>query len=455
MDFLTRVAVLGITDFPLRFVGIFIFILTLLLYRLAKIFVLATLPLPTAGHIVCTNINVAKSILDGSFLRETPSHSRMTPLESRAIPNERLIKAFQIENSFTTTDEEWHKEFRTKIEGLLNLATGDWTRLREYIQTTISLERDIRMKKNNRVYLGNFLQSVVMKMVLKQFFTDGGVSSLNATEETNSKAIAAEKINTLWIQSKSGEISKTDNLDLTNALLSLLPDIDVSSPRENPLNIILPAYETLWRVVFRCFVEVQFRSSPSDRERYRNLLHYYLREPTTEMLAKTDDNGFSVTNIVNETLRIYPPTKRIHRAIPAPPQTDLLRVVAIDVEYFHHDSATWGVDSTEFRPQRWNGPITESQKKSFLPFGAKPFACPAGRTFAPKVIGLLVAALAEEFGDDQWGWAGEGLKDGGLASKFNSNRPSVNLPWVAAGPWAPQYPPPHVRAAGVRSGSES
>ena len=39
----------------------------------------------------------------------------------------------------------------------------------------------------------------------------------------------------------------------------LFPDWDKSS-KENPLNLILPGYETLWRVVLRCFIEVTARS---------------------------------------------------------------------------------------------------------------------------------------------------------------------------------------------------
>ena len=45
----------------------------------------------------------------------------LSPLESRAIPNDRLKIAFGISNTFTSTDEEQAKQFVTEARKLINL----------------------------------------------------------------------------------------------------------------------------------------------------------------------------------------------------------------------------------------------------------------------------------------------------------------------------------------------
>lgn len=54
----------------------------------------------------------------------------------------------------------------------------------------------------------------------------------------------------------------------------------------------------------------------------------------------------SVRDIVSETLRLYPLTRRIYRDEGA-------GIVAIDVEYMHRDEDNWGRDAEEFDPTRW------------------------------------------------------------------------------------------------------
>ena len=49
-----------------------------------------------------------------------------------------------------------------------------------------------------------------------------------------------------------------------------------------------------------------------------------------------------------------------------------------------------------FLPDRWSR-LTEDQKRSFMPFGCTPFVCPAKPVFGPRLIALLVGALAKGF----------------------------------------------------------
>lgn len=69
---------------------------------------------------------------------------------------------------------------------------------------------------------------------------------------------ATDAINRLWIQSKNDDIipSLHDQTALNSALKKLLPKEYPCDSTANPLNLIMPAYETLWRVVLLTFVSI-------------------------------------------------------------------------------------------------------------------------------------------------------------------------------------------------------
>lgn len=65
------------------------------------------------------------------------------------------------------------------------------------------------------------------------------------------------------------------------------------------------------------------------------------------------------------------------------------------------DEDIWGPNPQEFIPERWSD-ISDSQRKTFMPFGNRPFICPAAQTFAPRAIALIVGMLLAAFEDDHW-----------------------------------------------------
>jgi cytochrome P450 len=90
---------------------------------------------------------------------------------------------------------------------------------------------------------------------------------------------------------------------------------------------------------------------------------------------------------VNEALRLYPPTRRIHRQLKN-------EMVKIDIEWLHRDPITWGRDTMEFMPERSEDVRLKglNGKIAFLPFGLGDLSCPA-KNFTPMMIGILVGAL--------------------------------------------------------------
>jgi len=190
----------------------------------------------------------------------------------------------------------------------------------------------------------------------------------------------ARLIHEMWLQSKSGAPSAAAAKELDEVVRTLFPNL-----AENPLNLLLPAYETLWRVVLRLFVEVH--RGPAE---WREILSVFLQRPSSDRFRSSRD-GVSPMFLVREALRLYPPTKRVHRAVSE------MSWVAIDVEALQMDTKVWGEDAGVFRPERWRFIPTDQQAvdMGWMPFGAGCFVCPAKAMFAPRLIALLVAAVGK------------------------------------------------------------
>lgn len=253
------------------------------------------------------------------------------------------------------------------------------------------------------------MQSVALKIALYILF------DLNPmTVEESAIGDIALSVNELWQLSKTqhGRIEdqnvlRMQKLKLQHALVKIFPDfLPGSDPRKNPLNLILPAFETLWRVVFFYFIEVNFRESrPAQTKEWRGTLGDFLRHDVEKsafesLKAQFGRRSASAKDIVNEALRLYAPTRRIYRQyhLESAPRPTLLTA---DIEKLHRDSNIWGQDSLTFKPSRWQHLPPEAEK-AFMPFGNKPFVCPAQKEFGPKIIGILVAALTTYIKPSEW-----------------------------------------------------
>ena len=219
------------------------------------------------------------------------------------------------------------------------------------------------------------------------------------------------------------------------------------------MNWLLPAYETMWRVVMRCVIEILYRGWPRGSE-WRMTLQDYLT-PTDGRISgagfkkKTRDSA-SAINIVKEALRLYPPSRRIHRHI----DSTWLQYVAellltrlftrrlfdsegnpavkkADIEKCHH-SKLFGRDPLIFRPERWENIEAEhetlettnpTEHEAFEAYrksigrpeadlktyeqylGFMPFAkiCPSDKTetyaFGMRMIALLTGVLCNALSD--------------------------------------------------------
>ncbi|KAH7357141.1 hypothetical protein BKA65DRAFT_221631 [Rhexocercosporidium sp. MPI-PUGE-AT-0058] len=355
--------------------------------------------IPAALLVVCSIINIwfRPSKKSHGYHRIRGSEEsclilRNSDLKSRAEPNRRLTTAFGINNAFTTTDSDYHKAFVNQAKNLIRINEDEWTTLAlaaaDIVHSSLTTLKD--GPNAEPLLLVKFVQSLVFRIVIIKFFPESD------TPAAGDVHFITTKINSLWLASKrcSGEDPVTmlnDKKELLRKLHSFIHphsgfrDSNDEAGKENPLNWILPAYETLWRVVLHCFLEVRFRATLANALVYQAAIERFFAQPCQATFdTPLSAAGVTVKNIVDESLSLYPPTRRINRQLPE-------EEVAIDIEYLHHDIKTWGVEALQFLPARW--PLKGAQKKVYMPFRIGRFECPAKNTFGPMMIGILVGAL--------------------------------------------------------------
>lgn len=188
-------------------------------------------------------------------------------LELRAIPNQRLSSVFMIDNSFTTIDVGHHKGFLTRAtQAIQRVDDGEgWKRTFDAgIKAMQRADAHVRLEKRegqSRIPLARIVRVVTWMTILNVLF-DVDPADL-AIEDV---VTATETINKLWMQSKDcSYVSQIDQEYLRIALRRMLPKhADAREPHESPLNLIMPAYETMWRVVLLTFVSAAFRVSDKE-----------------------------------------------------------------------------------------------------------------------------------------------------------------------------------------------
>jgi hypothetical protein len=312
----------------------------------------------------------------------------LSKYEARAQANQRLRSAFGIDNAFTTGHSQRHKDYRNTIGTMLK---PDW------IMVAGAAKRLARSQRPQN--LVNLVQSFVLKMTINVLFRPDFPSL-----DDDSISLVASEINHIWIRSKSPRHivpwPKQDRLH--DALRLLVPNQDPLDPLRNPMNFVLPAFETMWRIVLRCFIEVRYRGA-EETEGWIAALKLFLASPSLPLDDPHEEQGgmANAMAIVREALRLYPPTRHIHRHFQFASGSSVLAIA--DIEGLHRDTGIWGSDADCFRPSRWADVRHEpEQLQAWMPFGSSPFLCPAKPDFGPRMVGILVAALVDAFSDARY-----------------------------------------------------
>lgn len=343
------------------------------------------------------------------------------PQQARALPNRRIAEVFHLENAFTTMEENDYKELRKLAASKISITSDKWIHIAEYAKMLVKNTENL-----GRFQLLPLVQTLSLKISLYILFDKDPLDVDNS--HVSSIAYA---INELWEESKneisSGHIRSLQG-SLQKAILGIFPGQSLA-PRDTPMNLIIPAYETLWRVVLRLFLEVSFRN-PDAAPGWRQALHIYL-DDQTKFRSRPNAQSVPPSFLVDEALRLYPPTRRLYRTFRLGPNSETTTVSA-DVEACQRKPDIWGPRSFEFLPQRWEN-ISEEARKTFTPFGGKTFTCPAKQEFGPRIIGVLVAALTEYITEENCDIkSGKGNEDIFSRGPLSSNRRAYGSIFVTA-----------------------
>ncbi|KAF2214533.1 hypothetical protein CERZMDRAFT_110817 [Cercospora zeae-maydis SCOH1-5] len=335
---------------------------------------------------------------------------------ARAAPNQRLVRAFGIENSFVVSEKEASQRFRGRVEKKLHVGAEKWVEFAEMARSVATAQISGEGESRN---LFDVVQMLSMKMVRKVIW-DVDQEGKGVDEKLG---VLAKEVNKQWLESKKYDeafLKAGGEVELPEKLKQVLMDVfgwDGEDRKENPLNFILPGYETIWRVVLRCFLELSARGHPNSGDWTRSLKDF-LNTPTPAQLGHgVDFDGSKIypLMIALEILRLYPPTRRVYRQFED--QNGAVYSIAADIEGMHRDAGVWQDDPLAFRPERWAGISPDAIDSRWFPFGAKPFRCPAKeksqRVYMPfgvSMIAILTGALLEAT-EGRWEYSGEKLPD--------------------------------------------
>ncbi|KZT74071.1 hypothetical protein DAEQUDRAFT_661136 [Daedalea quercina L-15889] len=340
----------------------------------------------------------------------SPPHSIAAQLASRAMANSRLKDAFNINSTFVNGNIDVHSIFTKQVLQQLPIDdTADIMLTRHAIQLIsprkLPLCRlaDIA-KETVALHLNNIpavasLDKVVRRItihvillgLLRDYVDDSAISTDDLDLVTNG-------INELWTLSKSSTYRPDLLKEVNERLRCWLPGYG------NPLEIIIPAYETLWRVVAIAV------SLGHDNRHALPVFGALLKQPTVEQYREFANESFSADAFMQEVLRLYPPTRRISRVVTVSSSSILGKIfpqlftrkvaIAADVEALQR-ADVWADSRGEFDPARHHPQrCTEQQRKTLLAFGAGKLTCVA-KNWAPQAAAVIVAAILDQIGDEK------------------------------------------------------
>ncbi|KAK5744607.1 hypothetical protein LTR17_002002 [Elasticomyces elasticus] len=336
---------------------------------------------------------------------------------SRANPNRRLIVAFGVDNCFTTMVRPDCTNFRAGVEKLLKKDDAQWVDLSRSVGVVVS---GVLETERHTMSLEGVAQMITLKSMMDPLF---GFDTTRRDVDSDIQTLASE-INAQWLRSKEG-LNTNNNVmpewefknqeKLRDALKAVFPEKDVDVGSENPLNYLLPGYETMWRVVLRCFIELTARDH-DNASKWCEIMQDFVNNPTDAQLLDRKPSceaaRTSASQIAKETLRLYPPTRRVYREFET--IDGEVKTVSADIETCHRTADPWKPEPLLFKPERWdekeNLPFEDAY---FMPFAIKPFNCPAKRRvkatkaeqaegkvdflpFAFAMISLLVGTLTRQ-----------------------------------------------------------
>ncbi|KAJ7084873.1 hypothetical protein B0H15DRAFT_923543 [Mycena belliarum] len=326
------------------------------------------------------------------LLLDPPDTPKDTLLRSRASANARLVGAFHLTNTFVSPDPAVNSAFRTQSSRLLQAAQRDWRQFSDIALQAV--EMALPDRRLNSPFDG-FVATVTLSTIIVGLLEPhADIAALAA----NDLEIVSNLITHIWILSKKPEPIPPQLLQkLNDHLRHLIPDQLVYP---NPLDFVIPTWETLWRVVAAALVHIHrdVIASEAFRDLIENPSFVQFR---ASRLARTSP---SVEDYILETLRLDPPVRHMARktvrqsklteflprflAGSIPPQ-EFTEVA--DIESAQR-SAFWGDHPETFEAARFRLDSESVSSGDLLAFGCGPLKCVASQ-WAPMAVAVIVGAI--------------------------------------------------------------
>ncbi|KAI9436218.1 cytochrome P450 [Lactarius indigo] len=328
-------------------------------------------------------------------LLDPPGSSISDLLLARAQPNTRLVHSFGLQNTFVSADSTVRKQFVTRAREILRQHTRYFADFPEAVRGIVAgsaLRLQSPTRSRSSISFAVFIQVVTLRVVV------GSLLGGNIPEDSDEGTVfVVEAINDLWALSKKHGAQAAPPphalLDSVNTYLRTW----VPERYERPLDFVIPAYETMWRVV-----AVTVARAIHDRGACA-AFSAFLESPLEDQFTRFEDGRPqqpSVEAFICEVLRLHPPSGRLARA--APPRVGVFQLPlwapathVANIEALHQDTAIWGSDAGVFDPMRFHGSrLSYGQKHAFMPFSYGPLRCVAFKE-APRFAAVVAAAVLE------------------------------------------------------------
>jgi len=361
-----------------------------------------------AGNITCLSVVILLSVIALIFLKEKLEANcakritvTITEFEeakrilnnrekySRALPNAGIATIFQISNLFTDDKEDYRKAVRRMlldshmkvkpekyhnifetahqicteecVTKFINFDVGE-LRLAEYVQA-VTLGTfgthflDIRGLENDGPQIGSLINQMWSKKTIPDC--------------PEVKAMRRQ-LNAI-LQGYQND-DATDACGVWSSLVELTAGASLPHVT-NLLNIIIPGFETMWRVVLYFLLEVIRRPQ---------LLQDIRQEQLDDVFV--DPHGLLASTIW-EILRMYPPTKSIYRWSRCGQERIVIDVMKINTSHL------WGKNPKHFIPRRFQE--SNLPTWSLASFGVGNTRCVAADSFAPRFLAAICLACLQ------------------------------------------------------------
>ncbi|KAG6377495.1 cytochrome P450 [Boletus reticuloceps] len=331
-------------------------------------------------------------------LLNPPDLSLRSLLLARAQPNQRLVHAFGLTSTFVSADTKLHRAFTTRAKVLLAGAgekNDRWWGVASSAEVAVHHFLPVQQTTD----FSTFIQCVTFSVVLSTLF-DTDLDTLHYDD----LVYVTNVINQRWKDSKIKDAAAMRQDDSLRKMMAYIDEWIVDRHQHpNPLNFILPAYETMWRVVA---VTVAYIYRCCDNT-LQDVAITFGRNPTEAQFQAFDfgHNGLqpSMQAIVLEVLRLHPPTRHIARAPVASGSSWWHTLVAPAVERADieavHLSDVYGENPSAFEPMRFHpSRVPVGGRAELYAFGYGRLRCVAA-AWAPMAAAVIAAKVVAQIKD--------------------------------------------------------